>query len=124
MSVEDRRSVGSAEPLSAEETEVRLRELEAWELIQAWCGQACSNPPPSASIACSACSRSPKSCNAPGRRNGSTPCLNMTQASNDPRSSRSDRQQARRGTDEGSFGVAPDRSGAATTRCGAGASPQ
>ena len=30
MSVEDRHIVGSAEPLSPEQTEVRLRELEAW----------------------------------------------------------------------------------------------
>jgi hypothetical protein len=30
MSVEDRPIVGSAEPLSPEQTEVRLRELEAW----------------------------------------------------------------------------------------------
>ena len=30
MSVEDRHSLGSAEPLSPEQTEVRLRELEAW----------------------------------------------------------------------------------------------
>jgi hypothetical protein len=30
MSVEERHIVGSAEPLSPEQTEVRLRELEAW----------------------------------------------------------------------------------------------
>ena len=30
MSVEDHHIVGSAEPLSPEQTEVRLRELEAW----------------------------------------------------------------------------------------------
>ena len=30
MSVEDRHIMGSAEPLSPEQTEVRLRELEAW----------------------------------------------------------------------------------------------
>ena len=30
MSVEDRQIMGSAEPLSPEQTEVRLRELEAW----------------------------------------------------------------------------------------------
>jgi hypothetical protein len=30
MSVEDRHITGSAEPLSPEQTEVRLRELEAW----------------------------------------------------------------------------------------------
>lgn len=30
MSVEDRHMVGSAEPLSPEQTSIRLRELEAW----------------------------------------------------------------------------------------------
>jgi hypothetical protein len=30
MSVEDRHIIGSAEPLSPEQTEARLRELEAW----------------------------------------------------------------------------------------------
>ena len=30
MSVEDRHIMGSAEPLSPEQTEARLRELEAW----------------------------------------------------------------------------------------------
>jgi hypothetical protein len=40
MSGEDRHILGSAEPLSPEQTEVRLRELEAWgiDLSLVWAG--------------------------------------------------------------------------------------
>jgi hypothetical protein len=46
MSVEDRHIVGSAEPLSPEQTEVRLRELEAWgvDLSLVWASLQQSPP--------------------------------------------------------------------------------
>src|SRR5205823_557122 len=48
-------------------------------LILVLYGQACSNPPPSSSITCSARLHSRTSCNVPGGRNGSTPCRPLSE---------------------------------------------